>query len=226
MDIIKKFSGFCKRNIKETIIVSVIIGCFLLIGTYSLGRFIATDRESDLLMADQKVAADAQYQELCEKAEQKQEELTGIEKELSDSEQELRDNKEIIQKIQDHEKKISELSGTISKKQGEIATLTKKVDELNSAVSQKQAELDKLNGDIVKAKGQPIKLISGTYTVGKDVPAGRYRISGSSNFIVNNGLKINTILGDSIVGSGDYIGYLDEGDVIDNHAPATLTPVE
>lgn len=112
---------------------------------------------------------------------------------------------------------------------GELDDAQSEIDDLKSQISSKQAELNALNGQIDQAKGTPIQLPAGDYKVGTDVPAGRYIISGSSNFIthgIDGYTKINTILGNSSVGRGDYHGNLDIGDSIENHAPATLTPVQ
>lgn len=111
-----------------------------------------------------------------------------------------------------------------------METKNKDLENINSQISQKQAELNQLTGNIAQAKGQPISLQAGQFIVGKDIPEGRYNVSGSSNFIVHDGftgrIKVNTILGYGYVGDGDYICTLDNGDEINNHAPSTLTPIE
>ena len=119
--------------------------------------------------------------------------------------------------------------------ESEIATREKeaKIDELNGEISsldgqikEKQDELAKLNSDVKKAKGKPINLSSGRYVVGTDLPEGRYRISGTSNFVVYDygDLYINTILGSS--GFGDYVANLTSGMDMECSAPTTFTPIE
>jgi hypothetical protein len=79
---------------------------------------------------------------------------------------------------------------------------------------------------------KPVTLGSGEYIVGKDVPTGRYKASGSSNLMVygqggkkGGNIKVNTILGNGDVGSGDYTFWAEDGDLIETHAKLKLTPV-
>lgn len=102
------------------------------------------------------------------------------------------------------------------------------IDDLRKQQEDMQAKIDALQQQYDQAKGQPIQLPAGEFIVGKEVPAGRYVISGSSNFQTydtSGSIDINTILGNSEVGRGDYHGYLIDGYIIRNAAPATLTPV-
>ncbi len=149
---------------------------------------------------------------------------------LQEAKTELKENENLLNDLKDYEKNKKELNENLKTKTAELETKNKDLEGINAQISQKQAELDKLNGDIIQAKGQPISLSAGQFIVGKDIPAGRYNVSGSSNFIVHSGTtgrsKVNTILGDSWVGDGDYVCTLDVGDEIDNHARATLTPIE
>lgn len=103
------------------------------------------------------------------------------------------------------------------------------IDDLQQQQNDLQTKVNALKQQYDQAKGQPIQLPAGEFTVGKEVPEGRYVISGSSNFKTfdsSGDIDINTILGDSEVGDGDYHGYLPKGYYIKNYAPATLTPVE
>lgn len=110
--------------------------------------------------------------------------------------------------------------------QGQINDLNAKKSDLEGKTKDLQQKVDSLTQQFDQAKGQPIRLPAGTFTVGDQIPAGRYVISGTSNFQTEGGMGINTILGNSIVGSGDYHGDLTDGMVINNAAPATLTPVQ
>lgn len=149
---------------------------------------------------------------------------------LEETKTELKENENLLDDLKDYEKNRKELNENLKTKTAELETKNKDLESINTQISQKQVELDKLNGDIIQAKGQPITLPAGQFVVGNDVPAGRYNVSGSSNFIVHSGTtgrsKVNTILGNGYVGSGDYVCTLDTGDEIDNHARATLTPIQ
>lgn len=164
----------------------------------------------------QTLKLDAQYKEAYDK--------------LESTKKELKNNEQALKEVEEYKKNEKELNNKLASVNQEITTKSGELQGLTTQVEQKQAELDKLNGDIIQAKGQPISLSAGQFIVGKDIPAGRYNVSGSSNFIVHSGTtgrsKVNTILGDSWVGDGDYVCTLDVGDEIDNHARATLTPIE
>ena len=110
------------------------------------------------------------------------------------------------------------------KAKASIKDLQKQQDSLQKKVNSSEAKLKSLNGQIDTIKIKPIQLPAGNFVVGKNFPAGRYIISGTSNFIVNEGDSINTILGST--GSGDYHGDLSDGDTVENDAPATLTPAD
>lgn len=139
------------------------------------------------------------------------------------------ENEQEYTAMQDKISAAEETIQTAKDLEDQIVDKRREIPELDSKISEKQAELDSLNGQILEVKGQPISLPAGDFTVGVDCPAGRYQISGESNFIVRSAfgeLKINTILGNGIAGSGDYIGTLEDGDTIQNRAPSTLTPVQ
>ncbi|MYL62130.1 hypothetical protein GLW07_02045 [Bacillus hwajinpoensis] len=85
---------------------------------------------------------------------------------------------------------------------------------------------------MVKKNEEPIKLTAGQYIVGSDIPEGRYQVTNigeGTNFFVYDpsGLpKVNTILGDSIVGTGDFVFFTSDGDMIETLGPVKLIPVE
>ena len=130
-------------------------------------------------------------------------EYTQLKKEKDGLEQDLKDASSTLSQASEIEAVLSEKQDAIGEKDAQIAA--------------KESELEKLDGEVVKAKGNPLSMPSGDYTVGTDIPAGRYRASGSSNFVVYSRigrLKVNTILGDSAVGDGDYVCTLETGDSV------------
>lgn len=80
-------------------------------------------------------------------------------------------------------------------------------------------------------KSTPKKLSAGKYTVGKDVDAGRYKVTPvgeGSNFVVYGGgdetdVTVNTILGQD--GEPSYTFDCSNGDVIQTESTVKLTPV-
>ncbi|PKH10156.1 hypothetical protein CXF70_11425 [Planomicrobium sp. MB-3u-38] len=85
---------------------------------------------------------------------------------------------------------------------------------------------------MIKEKDEePIQLSAGTFIVGQDVPPGRYKaepVGRGSNFQTyddSGSIDVNTILGGTY-GEAEYIFYVFDGYIIENHSTATLTPVE
>ena len=200
-NMLKKFSFNFTKELKVTMFTAFILWIVFSLFFYNRGYHSQIDDEV-LQLNDRYTTASEQ--------------LERIKKELSQ-------NEALLEEMEKYKENKTTLTQELSTKQAEL-------EELNSNIAVKQSELDQLTKNIAQAKGQPISLQAGQFIVGKDVPAGRYNVSGSSNFIVHDGFtgrsKVNTILGDGYVGSGDYICTLDTGDEIKNHAPAVLTPIE
>jgi hypothetical protein len=114
----------------------------------------------------------------------------------------------------------------------ELSNQTDELKALNANIATKRTELEKLNNGVVAAQGKPRQLSSGHYIVGTDVPSGRYRatnVGRGSNFQVYNSsgeIKVNAILGNSIVGDGDFVFFANDGDIIKTAARVKLVPVE
>lgn len=110
-------------------------------------------------------------------------------------------------------------------------------DSYDAELASEQATLSAISAqaDALKKSltpnGSPLKLPAGVFTVGKDIPAGRYSATGSSNFAVytaSGSLKVNTILSanpDDQVEVSSYVCSLDDGDVIKAEGSDTFTPV-
>lgn len=126
-----------------------------------------------------------------------------------------------------------QLTQQIHDSKATLSSLGEKVNELNADNDNKQSELSKITGGIKVKKEAPKVLSSGQYIVGKDIPAGRYRatnIGECSNFFVydeSGEAVVNTILGDpSTGGTGDYVFFCDDGNIIQTEAQVKLIPVE
>ena len=74
-----------------------------------------------------------------------------------------------------------------------------------------------------------VEIPPGMYTVGKDIPAGRYKIhGGSSNFFVyssSGSLEVNIILGGRY-GVEEYLYTFKSGDEVEARSSFKLTPIE
>jgi hypothetical protein len=169
------------------------------------------------------------YDELVKVIGEKEKEVKVVEKKLSDVEKEHDSKKtelekamEVVNNKQKVEDEITKLDGSIKSKQDEIA-------KLDADISKKQGELAAVTGQI-KEKGEaPIVLPAGTFTTGKDIPAGRYKAEpnrGSGNFFVNGGMDVNIILGNGGFGEPEYIFSVQDGDEIEITLSVKFTPVQ
>ena len=135
-------------------------------------------------------------------------------KNLEEKYDEYKHKMEPYEELEERKETLNELDSQIKDKKAEI--------------KDKQNELDALTQKIKETSEKPITLPSGDYTVGTDIPAGRYKVSGSSNFVVRDSygdLCINTIL-DTQYGDGDYVATLESGMKAHCASKTTFTPVE
>lgn len=156
-------------------------------------------------------------------ATQIQNKINSLKKDLSEQQDK---NKEVFAMIDKKDKVEQELNDVQSK----LSDAKEKLDDIQSQVNEKKDELTKLTGQVQKAKGQPKILQAGQYTVGKDIPEGRYKVTpvgeGSNFFVYDESGEavVNTILGADEQPS--YTFATSEGDVIQTEATVKLTPVE
>lgn len=140
-------------------------------------------------------------------------------------------------KVAERDYTVSGLDSELSAKQGYVSALddyVSKKEAYDADVSSMQASLSALSSQAdalkksIQQNGSPIKLPAGQFTVGKDIPSGRYKVTGSSNLFVDGSTTVNTILGGSIgggLGVDSYICQLSDGDKIRAEGADTFTPV-
>lgn len=151
-----------------------------------------------------------------------------VKSELADMEAKLKDTKGTLdQELKDGRKDIEE---KLKKAKDELADAQARVKEVQAEINSKKKELASVTGQVKKAKGQPKVLQAGTYTVGKDIPEGRYKatpVGQGSNFVTfdDGGTPdVNTILGS--YGQPSYTFEVYDGYSIQTEATVKLTPVE
>lgn len=191
---------------KIILVIAVLVGG-LLVGTLC-GYFAGVNAKINAQLLAERQAQDEQ--------------INTKKEELSNLENEIKDKSGVISAAKEYETNKATLDE-------EIAEKTSTVENLDSQISAKQSELDILTGNVVKAKSEPKVLPAGEYTVGVDIPAGRYSVSGSRNFFAwdkSGSLKVNTILGNSSIGVGDYVCSLGDGYRIECAAKTTFTPIQ
>ena len=99
--------------------------------------------------------------------------------------------------------------------------------DLNSQIADKEDELERIQVRIIETGEAPIRMGAGEFGT-FDIPPGRYRVTGSSNFFVrdrNGRSRVNIILGGGR-NLDSYVFTLDSGDTIEASAPFVLTPVQ
>lgn len=138
-------------------------------------------------------------------------------KELTDKISTLQKDEEqqkINDKIQDLKENQEELEEDINSKKSEKISLEK--------------EIERLNEDVITAKGKAKTYPAGQLVAGEDFEVGRYKIyEGNSNFIVYSrwgDLEVNTILGDW--GVEEYVYTFNEGDEVEAHSSFKMQPIE
>lgn len=196
-----------KKSILVCGAIILVIVLFAVLG-FCVGKITKFDEEVISKVSDARKEVDGKLNEA-------KQQLSGV---LS----EIDAKKSVIEDVEEFNANREQLEQQYQSRSAEISSL-------DTQIATKQSELDTLTGNIIKAKSAPKTLSAGQFMVGADLPSGRYNVSGSSNFVVRSAsgsLKVNTILGDSSVGRGDYVCTLATGDSMELHARTTFTPIE
>lgn len=207
-----------------------IVGAFIfliIIGSMTYSAGYDNGKTSEKAKIDKKIVS---YNQLVDQINQKEDETREIESkivtlnnEFSSKSQEFDAAQKVADQADDIKKQISESETKLSSLQSNIKS---KEEELDS----KQKELASVSGQIIKAKTAPKTLQAGVYTVGKDIPSGRYKatpVGGGSNFVTfdTSGIPdVNTILGSN--GEPSYTFEIIDGYKIQTEATVKLTPIE
>ncbi|PAV28853.1 hypothetical protein CIL05_14600 [Virgibacillus profundi] len=216
----------------------IAVGLLVLISiTYGVGGSGAK-----IALGETKVGHD----ELVSKIEELEKEQGVAEQELEDIKAEIDETKTAFNneesRLDEKRKEVDEtlaliddrdqLADEIKELEDNLKSNQSTLDTLTTNIEGKEAQLEKLENAIVQKKEDPVELLSGVYVVGSDVAAGRYQVTNigrGTNFFVyssSGSNKVNTILGDSSIGSGDYVFFANDGDVIETNGKVKLIPVE
>lgn len=206
---------------RKRIIVGV-IGIIALFVSFYIGNLTAK-----VSLKDEKVS----YDQLVSKIEDKKKTLedteskiSSVESDYAKIEEEYNLALEVISNRDNASKELDEINTQLETKKGEITNLDEQIKSKNS-------ELASVTGELEKAEGEPKTLIAGQHVVGTDVPEGRYQVTNigrGTNFVVydtSGYAVVNTILGNDI-GSGDYVFFATEGQIIDTQGKVKLIPVQ
>ena len=169
------------------------------------------------------------FNKLTTEVGKEQEKLEDLNAKLTETEDDL-DSKKVeydkaVKAISDKaalETEIDRLGKVVETKTAEIA-------KLEETIIGKTEEIASLDGKITEKASQPVTLSAGFFTVGKDLQSSRYKVvpaGGSGNFFVNEGSKVNIILGDGDFGESEYIFTASDGDEIELTTSAKFIPIE
>jgi len=153
---------------------------------------------------------------------QKESDLSNLESKHKDIVAAVANKDKIEQQISDNESKLEDVKSDIDDANNEL-------ESVNSQISSAKDELSTVKGEIKTAKSAPKTLSAGKFTVGKDIPEGRYKVvpnGGSGNFFVNGGQSVNIILGHGEFGESEYVFDAYDDDEIELTTSAKFIPIE
>ncbi|KEK23866.1 hypothetical protein [Bacillus gaemokensis] len=204
--------------------VGIVVG---LVASFTLGSSGAK-----VTIGEEKV----NYNQLVSKIDKKEKELDytkdKVKKGIADEQKKLDEKKSDVTETLAMVQKKNELSAEIEKLGKDTESKKGEVSKLDGDINGKKAELEKLTEGVKTKQEEPKTLIAGEYIVGKDIPAGRYKATATgrgSNFFVydkSGRAVVNTILGNSSVGRGDYVFFCEAGNIIKTGEQVKLIPVE
>lgn len=123
--------------------------------------------------------------------------------------------KEKVENIKDYDNTKAELRTKIEAKKNELIKLS---DEVNKQTS----ELNNLNSEIDKNSGSILSLPPGTYTVGKNLPVGKYSVTGSGKFMAAS--KDGESKENSVLGTDAIEITLEKDDIVKIESTCKFTP--
>lgn len=197
------------RNILAYVITACIAAA-IISGSFVLAVYLPGDTELIKGRAGELLENDEEYTAL---AAQKESLETEVDKLRADS----YEKKAQVDSLNDYDNTMAELDMKIKDKRS-------KINALNSEKTQKQAQLDKINAEIADKNGGEITLTPGVYTVGTNLHAGKYSVTGSGKFQAASADGVSKA--NEILGSSPYIITLEQGDKVSIGSSTKFTPVD
>ena len=193
-------SGYALSGKSRTIIACCISGVVsvCIIAAAFICSLNMTKDENMLNSAVEALRSEESYTALKEQLDSLNEEVNTL---RSDSEE----KKELSESIADFDNSRASLRSQIEEKKNEL-------DSLNRENAELQQQINDLNAQIESQSGAIITLSAGQYTVGEDIPPGKFSITGTGTFVSASSegrSKYNSRLGstplEAILESGDKI---------------------
>lgn len=214
----KMISRIKEMNKKNTVVFAGYLLCFvLIIVSYLLGANSAANKE----MVAKKLSRDDEYSRTVK-------ELQEASDKLQNTKDEIKQQEDLVAELNDYKASREQKTKEITSLDADINNKTTTVSTLDNDIAAKSAELDSLKNAIKTTGEAPKVLPAGQFIAGKDIPAGRYTVTGKGNFVVHSAtgrLKVNTILGGGMF-EDSYTCYIDAGDELKLSSKDTFTPVQ
>ncbi|MGW6299670.1 hypothetical protein [Peribacillus butanolivorans] len=214
-----------KRNI---IVASSSLGICIITFLVSMALY-GNHLENEEAVSKMNEEQTAVSNKLDKEIEDKQTEYTQKELEVNELNTKIEENQKefeaalaIVEDKEATEKELEKLDGQIKEKKSEV-------DKINDDIKKKKDELAAITGQIKEKKDAPVTLSAGNFTVGKDIPEGRYKAvpnGGAGNFFVNDGADVNIMIGKGEFYESEYVFDAYEGDEIEITTSVKFIPVE
>ncbi|MGN1115925.1 MAG: hypothetical protein ACI4TH_05110 [Candidatus Ornithomonoglobus sp.] len=197
------------RNIL-TYIVTLCIAAAIISGSFILAVYLPGDADLINSRADELLRNDEEYAALLKQKESLEDEVNKLQTESDEKGTQ-------VDSLNDYDNIMAELDMKIKEKRAEI-------NSLNNQKKEKQAQLDKINADISAKNGTEITLSPGIYTVGTNLQAGKYSVTGSGKFKAASSDGISKA--NETLGTSPYTITLEKGDKVSIESSTKFTPID
>ena len=208
-------TGFFKQ--RKNIIALIVIGILIIIA-FCMGFNCQIEKT----VMEETTLKNEEYEKLTL-------DVSKLREELGENKTTLSEQATLISEMEEYKKIKNQKTAKITELDNQIISKTNTLSTLNNDIATKENELSLLKAEIQTTGEAPKVLGAGHYTVGADIPAGRYVVTGKSNFVVRSltgSLKVNTILGGGNWGVESYTCELNNGDILELSSKDTFTPVK
>lgn len=219
---LKKIKTFTLKEIVASVVVVFILFVIVYVTAYENGRNSEINKQAVATVAETISKQDTQIEE-------NNNELSELQSQIKNAKTELSEQQDLLNAFNDYKANKESKDAELVQLDNNIQEKSNNISSLDEQISAKTAELDKLKSAIQRTGEEPKVLTAGEYTVGKDIDAGRYIVTGKSNFVVRSALgslKVNTILGGGSFGEESYTCTLEDGDTLELSSKDTFTPIK
>lgn len=172
------------------------------------------------------------YEELLGKIAEAESELAEIEDEKKNTETEIGSLKVTLEKNKTKYSELEDIAANRDSIENEVRESENTLSVLLADIEKAKGNLAGIEEDIVKARNEPISVGAGYYTIGDDIPPGRFKLVAQEGFRGNvfvredGTSKVAETFGGGEYGIADFVFQANMGDEIEATIPILLYPVE